>query len=88
MLGDGIPSSPPGYRCFFFNIPVPRQGHHGGTAVLIRSDVPFTPELLQSPLQAVAAKVFLRRFYTLCSLYLPSGDPITRPHLDDLVHGL
>ena len=88
MLGDGIPSSPLGYRSFFFSILVPRQGHHGGTAVLIRSDVPFTQEQLQSNLQAVAATVFLGRFYTLCSLYLPSGDPINRPHLDALVHGL
>ena len=43
---------------------------------------------LQSPLQAGALKVFLGKFYTLCSLYLPPGDPITRPHLDTLVHDL
>ena len=87
MLGDSIPSSPPGYRSFF-SIFVPGQGHHGGTAVLIRSDIPFTPVQLQSPLQALAVKVFLGRYYTLCSLYLPSGDPINSPHLDALVHGL
>ena len=41
----------------------------------------------QSPLQAVAVNVFLGTFYNLCSLYLP-GVPITRPHLDALVHDL
>ena len=57
MLGHGIPSSPPVLVVFFFSIPVPRQGHYGGTAVLIRFDVPFTQEQLQSNLQAVAATV-------------------------------
>ena len=52
----------------FLVVPIPGQGHHGETTVLIRSDIPSTPVQLQSPLQAVAVKVFLGRFYILCSL--------------------
>ena len=39
---------------------------------------------LQSQLQAVAVKVFLRKLYTLCSLDLPT----ISPNLDALVHDL
>ena len=58
------------------------------TTVFIRSDDSSTPVQLQSQLQAVAVKVFLGRFYTLCSLYLPPDVAIIRPHLDALVHDL
>ena len=70
MVRDFTHSSPPGYRAFF-STPIPGQGHHGDTAIFVRSDVPFVPQQLHTPLQAVAVKVFLGRFYTLCSLYLP-----------------
>ena len=83
MLGDFTHSGPPGYRAFF-STPIPDQGHHGGTAIFVRSDVPFVPQQLHTPLQAVAVKIFLGRFYTLCSLYLPTGVPVVGPDLDDL----
>ena len=83
MLGDFTHSSPPGYRAFF-STPIPGQGHHGGTAIFVRSDIPFVPHQLHTPLQAVAVKVFLGRFYTLCSLYLPPGVSVVRPDLDSL----
>ena len=72
MLGDFTYSNPPGYRALF-STSFPDQGHHGGTAIFVRSDVPFVAQQLYIPLQAVAVKVFLGRFYTLCSIYLPPG---------------
>ena len=87
MLGASTPPSPPGYRVHYSS-PVNGQGHHGGTAILIRSDVPSVPLQLQSPLQVVAAKVFLGRFYTVCSIYLPPGAPVERADLDALVRDL
>ena len=87
MLGDSTHPSPPGYRAFF-STPIPGQGHHGGTAIFVRSDVPFVTLQLRSPLQAVGVKVFLGRFYSLCSLYLPPGAPVDRRDLHDLVHEL
>lgn len=83
MLGEYTHTSPPGYRSFYSTY-IPGQGHHGGTAIFIRSDIPFVPLQLQSPLQAVAIKISLNRFYTLCSLYLPPGAPINRSDLEDL----
>ena len=87
MLGDFTHSSPPGYRAFFSTY-IPGQGHHGGTAIFVRSDIPFVSQQLHSSLQAVVVKVFLGRFYTLCSLYLPPGVPVVRPDLDDLARFL
>ena len=87
MLGDATHSSPPGYRAFY-STPIDGQGHHGGTAIFVRTDVPSVPLQLQSPIQAVAAKVFLDRFYTICSIYLPPGAPVERLDLDALAHDL
>lgn len=82
LLGDSTHAAPPGFRGFY-SVPVPGQGPHGGVAVFVRDDIPFIPVQLNSPLQAVAVKVFLDRWYTLCSLYLPPGD---RVHAVDLVN--
>jgi len=87
MLGDLPHSSPPGYRALL-STPIPGQGHHGGTAIFVRSDVPSVPLQLHSPLQAVSVKFFLGRFYTLCSLYLPPGEPVDRYNLNALVRQL
>ena len=87
MLRDFTHSSSHGYRAFF-STPITGQGHHGGTAIFFRSDVPFVPQQHHIPLQAVAIKVFLGRFYTLCSLYLPPSVPVVRPDLDGLARVL
>ena len=87
MLGDFTHSSLPGYRAFF-STPIPGQGHHAGTGIFVRSDVLFVPQQLHTPLQAVASKVFLGRFYTLCSFYLPPGVPVVRSDLDGLARVL
>ncbi|MPC77305.1 hypothetical protein E2C01_071756 [Portunus trituberculatus] len=82
MLGDSIYFSPPGY-CVFFS---PEQGHHGGTVILVRQDIPVVPLQLNSTLQVVAVKVFMGRPYTICTLYLPPRVPVSRGELDGLVH--
>lgn len=87
MLGTSTHSSPPGYGAFF-NTPIPGQDHHGGAAVFVRADVPIVPLQFNSPLQAVTVKVFLDKFYTFCSLYLPPGVPVTRSNLDGLTQEL
>ena len=80
-------SSLPRYRAFL-STPNPGHGHHGDTAIFVRSGVPCVSLGLHSTLQAVAIKVFLNRFYTVCSLYLPPGAPVDRSDLCDLVHEL
>lgn len=86
MIGVAAFISPPGYRAFY-SAPFPDQGYHGGTAILVRNDVPFIKLPLRTALQAVAVKVFLNRPYTVCSLYLPPGTPVERRDLDHLVRG-
>lgn len=87
LLGDSNHPSPPGY-CGFYSHTLAGQGHHGGTAIFVRSDVPFIPVQLNTPLQAVAVKIFINRFYTLCSLYLPPGDPVDKLDLMNLVRNI
>ena len=87
MLGDRTHYSPPGYRVFF-STPFPGQGHNGGTAIIVRNDIPFVPVELHSQLQAVAVKVFIGNFYTVCSLCLSPGVPVARADLDALALGL
>ena len=86
-LGDSAHVTPPRYRGFY-SPPVPGQGPHGGAAVFVRADVPSIPLTLNSPLQAVAVKVFLDRCYTLCSIYLSPGDPVDKADLVQLAHEL
>ena len=87
MIGANQYPSPPGYNTFYSN-PIPGQGHHGGTAIMVRSDVPYTTLQLNTNLQAVAVKLFLKRTYAVCSIYLPPGDPIERDDLEHLVRDL
>ena len=86
MIGQSDYPSPPGYRAFYSSLP--GQGHSGGTAILVRNDIPYTSLHLNTPLQAAVIQIFLNRPYTVCSLYLPPSDPISRADLHRLVGGL
>ena len=86
-MGDATPSGPPDYHAIY-SAPFPGQGNNGGTAILVRRDVSFTILNLNTPLQAIAVQVFLRREYALCNLYLPPSIPVERRDLDHLVHAL
>ncbi|MPC70235.1 hypothetical protein E2C01_064477 [Portunus trituberculatus] len=55
MFDDSIYSSPPGYRA---SAPFSEQGHHGGTVILVRQDIPIVRLELNSPLHVVAVKLF------------------------------
>ena len=87
LLGEQSHVSPPGYRSYF-STPFLDQGHHGGTCIFVRNDIPCIPVSLNSQLQAVAVKVFLGRFYTLCSLYLSPGVSVFRADLVTLMQDL
>ncbi|KAK3878759.1 hypothetical protein Pcinc_016571 [Petrolisthes cinctipes] len=86
MLGDYIPASPPAYSALYSNS-FEGQGHHGGSAILVHRDIPCTSLELDTPLQAVAVKVFMDRPYTICSLYLPPSVTVERGDLNRLVRG-
>ena len=63
-------------------------GPHGGCMIYIRRDIPHTPLVLQTQLQAVAIQVGLQRQYTVCSLYLPPNTPVSSDSLLHLMHQL
>ena len=60
MVGDGTPSGPPGYHSFYSD-PLPGQGRHGGAVILLRQDILYTKINVNSHLQVVAIRIFLRR---------------------------
>ena len=63
------------------------RGYHGGSALLIRRDVPHTKISVQTELQAVAVQIFSKRKYTLCSIYIPPSDRINN-NLSNKLHDL
>ena len=68
--GDQQLNPPSGYRILLS--PKKRDdGHERGTALLINKNTNFKKLQLNTNLQAVAAKVWLNKWYTVCSLYLP-----------------
>ncbi|KAK4311239.1 hypothetical protein Pmani_017254 [Petrolisthes manimaculis] len=87
MPGDYIPVSPPVNSAFYSNS-FQGQGHHGGSAILVRRDVPCMSLEFDTLLQAVSVKIFMDRLYTVCSLYLPPSDTVERGDLNLLVRDL
>ncbi len=69
MVGDFTPVGPTGYHTFYSD-PLHDQGRHGGSDIFVRRDVPFSYRRLAPPFQAVAVEIYLKRRYTVCSLYL------------------
>lgn len=89
MVGPSSPPPPAGYQAFYSHHD-PAQGHHGGCALFISTTqgVPFTPFNVNSPLEVVAGRVHLQRFYTICSVYLPPNTPVDREEINSLFHQL
>lgn len=87
MIADSVPSGPRGYRAFYSTYHI-GQGHHGGTALLVRNDISHNVLQIHTPLQAVAVRVFLNRPYTVCSIYLPPSVVVQKEDLARLVHDL
>ena len=49
-----------------------RAGRGGGVAVFVHSDIPQMATALDTPLEAVACRIFLpEKTFTICSLYIP-----------------
>ena len=61
---------------------------HGGVAILVRKELPSTNLHLNTNLQAVAIRLQLDKLYTICSLYLPPNDPVTRQQIENLISQL
>lgn len=87
MVGESTPFGPPGYH-ILYSYPLQDQGNRGGSAILVRRDIPFSRVRLSAPFQAVSIQLFLPRQYTVCSLYLPPSAHVERRDLDNLIADL
>ena len=58
---------------------------HGGAAILTRNKIPTIHITLQTTLQAVAVRIFTDRLLTVCCLYLPPNEPVSRRQMDILI---
>ena len=66
----------------------PARGSLGGCGVFIRYDVAHTHVSLQTPLQAVAVQIHLKKKYNVMSLYLPPSAQVVERDLLDLFQQL
>ena len=66
--------NPPSQYNILTSTAVRNDGHERGVALLIHKSVNYQSIPLRTTLQAVAAKIYLDRQYTVCSLYLPHID--------------
>ena len=60
----------------------------GGVALLINKSYLFSEVHLNTPLQAVVARVMLNKVITFCSIYLPPSDHIAKTDLINLIKQL
>ena len=60
----------------------------GGAGLLIRNDIPHSEIRLRTTIQAVAAKVYIDKQYTVCSIYLPPNVPLLDQELGELMDQL
>ena len=65
------PVHPPSGFSIFHSLPARRDGHERGAAILVDKRVHCIAFPLRTSLQAVAVRVWLGKWYTICSLYLP-----------------
>eukprot|EP00745_Piridium_sociabile_P035474 TRINITY_DN619_c0_g1_i8.p1 TRINITY_DN619_c0_g1~~TRINITY_DN619_c0_g1_i8.p1 ORF type:complete len:361 (-),score=22.59 TRINITY_DN619_c0_g1_i8:3-1085(-) len=71
---------------------IPAQPKHGGVtggvALLLHKSLLYSPIHLETPLQAVAARVTLHKTVTICSVYLPPSLPVRRQDVSNLIEQL
>ena len=85
LVGNKL-NPPSGYKAFTNN-PVRTDGHERGSAILISNTGQYKEIALNTNLQAVALRVWLGRWYSICSLYLPHI-PVTREEIHHLISQL
>ena len=64
------------------------QKASGGTSIMVKSSVPHSQFDLNTNLQAVAVNVTLSKKVTICSIYLPPSDILSKKSLVNLIDQL
>ena len=86
MLGDKVCT--PRSRYDIIQSPRKRNdGHERRVAILINNNCSFKPLPLNTPLQAVAVQLWLGKWYTVSSLYIPHI-VVTQNELENLINQL
>ena len=86
-LINNRPIYPPSGYSILTSTPTRNDNHERGTAILIRNNIFHKQINLNTNLQAVAAKVYIDKIYTICSIYLPHTE-ITKRDLSQLINQL
>lgn len=60
----------------------------GGTAILVKHNIIHSRIPTKSNIQVTAVRISLNRPITLCSIYIPPKNPVTKHHLEDLLNQL
>ena len=78
-LGENSPSLGLNYA-LYRSPPFIGECSQGGTAFVVHKSLNHRPLLIQTPLQACAIQIYMKKWITLCSLYL---EPKLEDHLLD-----
>jgi exonuclease III len=77
LLSPEKNASLPGYTCL-------KRHTNRGSALCIRSDFLFNEITLDTPLEAIAARISNKKTLTVCSLYLSPSKIVTKTYLENL----
>lgn len=86
MLGDYQGKPPSGYNIEQSNR-ARDDNHERGAAILINKKIHYERIIINTRLQALAVKIFLNKWYTVCCLYLPHV-PVTKQDITQLIDQL
>lgn len=77
------------FKTYLKNLDVPQGGNaHGGVGLFIKSHISSYEVKLRTRLQAVAVSVKIHKRITLCSLYLPPSEVVTKQEIQSLLDQL
>ena len=62
--------------------------NHGGVAIYIHQDIPYSEVNLTTDIQAVAATIHLKTKFTICNIYSSRSHPLTITNLTELFNQL
>ena len=86
MIGNKIAHPPSGYL-IQTSVPKRQDDHERGTAILVSKQNHYEPLSINTNLQATAIRIFIGKYITVCSLYLPHI-PFTYDEMAELIDQL
>ena len=85
MLKDDDPFSVKNYAIYKYTPPIANGKASGGVCILVRNDIPHSEVQIQTPLQAIAIQITLKKKMSICSIYLPPNNEIDEQEIDNLI---